>query len=107
MPPNQESEARVVDIADHTAHPLPAAWLGWATAEPRLVDPKVGERLRTLWRLTTTDDQRWELERLAEAIAAQAPNPDDYGLEAAMDDVHAAVHDLQGIARQLEKAAQR
>ena len=42
--------------------PMPATW-------PTLgVDSNVMERLRALWRLASTDDQRHELERLGEAV---------------------------------------
>ena len=42
--------------------PMPATW-------PALeVGPDVVDKLRALWRLLTTDDQRHELERLGEAV---------------------------------------
>lgn len=45
-----------------TAPPMPATW-------PALtLDAAVMDRLRTLWRIATTDDQRRHLERLVDEI---------------------------------------
>jgi hypothetical protein len=87
-------------------HPYPATWLVWATAE-HTIDRKVQERLRNLWHLADTDAQRWELEQLAEAVAASTPaaSADDFGLEAAVDYLHEAIGDLQAIARKVDAAA--
>ena len=38
----------------------------------------VAERMNTLWRIATDDDQRWEIERLAvEIMAMPEPEPRD------------------------------
>lgn len=43
------------------------------TVLTRLDAPQaVVDRLTNLWRLATTDDQRWEIERLAEVIDEHA-----------------------------------
>lgn len=53
--------------------PMPAMW-------PTLdVDSNVMDRLRTLWRLASTDDQRWELERLGTDIEAGLAEAIRYG----------------------------
>lgn len=44
----------------------------------RELDGPVAERIGNLWRLATTDDQRWEIERLAQEIVAMPePEPRD------------------------------
>ncbi len=52
----------------NTAPPPPTLFRRIRADEPPLAD-----RFESLWRLSTTDEQRWEIERLADLIAGRVP----------------------------------
>ena len=82
---------------------MPASWLSWPSSGRDAPSDEVQERLKNLWRLSTSEGQRWELEQLAKAVGPPPPR-DTYGLEAAVDDVNDAIYDLRRIVDKLQKA---
>lgn len=73
----------------------------------RELDGPVAERIGNLWRLATTDDQRWEIEQLAVDLATPGPvgpfyDEAPYGMEDAVADVREAISDLQRMVTAME-----
>lgn len=83
----------------HHAPPPPTVFRAVADHSPELA-----ERLHTLWRLATTDDQRWEIERLAEVLPLAAE--DDDGNDFRPDGLAESIDDLYEVVRDVERAIQ-